>query len=230
MKCDEFKTNLIDNDTLHSVRKFSATEQEHIEKCDGCRAFAGFNQKLDNIIRKELQQVAVPARVKERLRQNQEPENNYFQKTILKLTLLPAVTITALLVIFFLPDNGSLTSMNQMSQFAITDHINHPGSSFAKGIPPNLAAWGKEKIGRAITAPVLPFAGSILVGVTKCILGDCKAAHLSYEHNGKHFSVFVIPEEEIDFAMNKDKNYTVDFENHQVTLWKSNQQVYILVI
>jgi len=48
-------------------------------------------------------------------------------------------------------------SMDDIGQLAIIDHESHLGRACNKGIPTDLAAWGKENIGFSITTPVLPF-------------------------------------------------------------------------
>ena len=36
-------------------------------------------------------------------------------------------------------------------------------------------------------------------------------------------------EKEAAFSLHKDRNYTLDFEDYRITIWKSKQQVYALV-
>ena len=68
-----------------------------------------------------------------------------------------------------------------------------------------------------------------LIGVSKCTLGDCDAAHLVYSRKGKRFSVFIFPEYEAKFALSNERNYILEFEQHQVRIWKANNQGYALV-
>ena len=229
MKCEEFKIKFSGSDTDESDPGLTATEREHLEKCKSCSKLMKLDQELDAVIREELQQIEVPERVKEKLRQNMSAETGSPQVSIFKWVAVPALAMAAMLVIFLLPHGGSFSSMDDIGQLAITDHESHLGRACNKGIPADLAAWGKETIGLAITAPALPFADSELIGVSKCVLGDCETAHLIYVRNGKRFSVFIFPEKEAEFSLHKDRNYTLDFENHRVTIWKSKQQVYALV-
>jgi hypothetical protein len=119
--------------------------------------------------------------------------------------------------------------MDHIGQLAIADHESHLGRACTKGVPADLSAWGRKTIGLALTAPVLPFADSELIAVSKCTLGDCETAHLTYVRNGKRFSVFIFPEKEAGFSLHMDRTYTLDFVKYQVTILKSKQQVYPLV-
>ncbi len=108
-------------------------------------------------------------------------------------------------------------------------YLSHYKIPCSKGLPQDLAAWGKENIGIQITAPELPFANARLIEVSKCTLGDCATAHLVYMDNGKRFSVFIIPENEADFTLSSKRKYTVEIDGHQVKIWKVDHQVYALV-
>lgn len=229
MKCEEFRRKFSESDAAGDDRGFTASEREHLEKCASCQAFMKLDQELDAVIREELQQLKVPERVKEKLRQNMISEGSSPRVSILKWAAVPALAMAAMLVIFLLPRGGSFASMDDIGQLAIADHESHLGRACNKGIPVDLAAWGKETNGLAITAPVLPFTDSELIGVSKCTLGDCETAHLTYIRNGKRFSVFIFPEKEAGFSLHKERNYTLDFDNYRVTIWKSKQQVYALV-
>ncbi len=229
MKCEEFKKRFSGSDTVLSDEELTVSECEHLEKCESCSKFMKLDKKLDTAIREELQQVEVPAQVLEKLRQNMSASTISSGSSILKWAALPALAMAAMLVIVLLPNGGSFASMDDIGQLAILDHESHLGRACNKGIPTDLAAWGKENIGLAITAPVLPFTDSELIAVSKCTLGDCETAHLTYLRNGKRFSVFIFPAKEADFSLHKNRNYTLDFDNYQVTIWKSKQQVYALV-
>ncbi len=229
MKCAAFRKKLAEIDTALSDHKFTASELEHLEKCASCSKLIKLDQELDLIICEELQQIEVPDRVKEKLRQNMTTKAGSPQHSALKWVAVPGLAIAAMLVFFLFPHGGSFASMDEIGQLAITDHESHLGRACNKGIPADLAAWGKETIGFAITAPALPFTDSELIGVGKCILGDCDTAHLTYVRNGKRFSVFIFPAKETTFSLHKNRNYTLDFDNYRVTIWKSKRQVYALV-
>ena len=229
MKCEEFKKRFSGSDTAPSNEKLTASEREHLEKCESCSRFMQLDKQLDTAIREEMQQVEVPTHVLEKLEQNMSAAAISPKSSILKWAALPALAMAAMLVIVLLPNGGSFSNMDDIGQLAILDHESHLGRACSKGIPADLAAWGKENIHFAITAPVLPFTDSELIAVSKCTLGDCETAHLTYLRNGKRFSVFIFPEKEADFSLHKNRNYTLDFDSYRVTIWKSKRQVYALV-
>ena len=232
MKCEEFRRKLSGSETVESNQRLTDTEREHLENCESCSKLVKLDEQLNTVIREELQQVEVPERVKERLQQNLMADVTAPQVSVVKWlkVAVPALAMAAILVIVLLPGGGSFASMDDVGQLAITDHESHLGRACKKGLPADLAAWGKEAIGLAITAPELPFPDSELIAVSKCTLGDCDTAHLTYVRDGKRFSVFIFPEKEAAFSLYKGRNYTLDFENYRVTIWKSKQQIYALVI
>lgn len=231
MKCEDFKRKLSGSDAAETNQELTKTMREHLETCESCNKFMKLDEQLDTVIREEFQQVEVPERIKERLQQNLMANVTTPQVSVLKWLKVaaPALAMAAMLVIFLLPDRGSFASLDDVGQLAITDHESHLGRACNKGLPADLTVWGKETIGLAITAPELPFPDSELIAVSKCTLGDCDTAHLTYVRNGKRFSVFIFPEKEAAFSLHKDRNYTLDFENYRVTIWKSKRQVYALV-
>jgi len=229
MKCEEFKKIFSESDAARSDQTFTTDEIEHLQTCESCSSLVNLDLELDAVIRKEFKQEEVPARVKEKLRQNMTNDAGGSLHSAIIRVAVPALAMAAMLIIFLLPHGGSFASMDHIGQLAIADHESHLGHACTKGVPVDLAAWGRETIGLAISVPVLPFAGSELIAVSKCTLGDCETAHLTYVRDGKRFSVFIFPVKEAGFSLHTDRNYTLDFEKYQVTIWKSKQQVYALV-
>ena len=230
MRCEEFKRKFSGSDAVLIDDGLTASEREHLDKCESCSKLMKLDQQLDSVIREELQQVEVPAQVLEKLQHNMSSAAMSPRISILNWAALPALAMAAMLVIVLLPHGGSFASMDDIGQLAIIDHESQLGRACNKeGIPRDLAAWGKKNIGLAITAPVLPFTDSELIAVSKCTLGDCETAHLTYIRNGKRFSVFIFPEKEADFSLQKNRNYTLEFDSYRVTIWKVKQQVYALV-
>ena len=229
MNCKEFRIVFFGNGTTEIDRNLTPAELDHLESCDNCSRLMELDQELDAAIREGLQQVDVPGQVKEKLLQNMAVNAASSKNVILKWAAAPVLALTAMFAIFFFSGGSGFDSMDDVGQLAIIDHESHLGRICSKGVPADLAAWGLENIGLAIIAPSLPFTNSELIAVSKCTLGDCEAAHLTYVHNGKRISVFIFPEKEAGFAMHKNRNYTIEFAAHKVTIWKSKHQVYALV-
>jgi anti-sigma factor RsiW len=223
MNCETFQKSVTEND----AHELDSAEQNHLQECEQCQTFVKLDEKLVSLIRKNLAQIAVPEHLKSSLKANLNDQKN---GTYGFLKWAPAMAMAGMLIFFLIPQGGSFASMDEIGQLAITDHEFHQGKSCSKGIPEDLSAWGKESIGFSITLPELPFRDYELIGVSKCRLGDCDTAHLIYERNGKRFSVFIFPEKEAAFSLHASRNYTLDFDSYQVSIWKTNTQVYALVM
>lgn len=228
MNCQELRQRVSEMPHGPHGEDLSASQLQHLANCPACSAFLTKDQELESHIRGALKQVEVPERVTHGIHQNMTHSSSPGVPW-LQWASGSTVALAALLLLFFLPGGGSFASMDDMGQLAIADHESHLGRACSKGLPEDLAAWGKETIGVAITAPRLPFKGGKLIAVSKCILGDCATAHLTYSRDGKRFSVFIIPEKEADFALHRDRNYTLQFQGYEVTIWKTGNQIYAMV-
>ncbi len=229
MNCHEVRELLGGDEAREITDKIDAAVEKHLKNCQSCRNFLELDQQLETIIREELQQVAVPERLRQKLQQNIKAESQNSKPAILWWSIAPVMAMAAMLLIFLLPQSGAFASMDEVAQLAIAEHNSHLDKPCIKKIPKDLASWSKEQIGQPITLPTIPLTGLELVGIDKCTLGDCPTAHLRYRHEGKIFSVFVFPAKEARFALVQDRNYTLDLNKHQVTIWEANQQVYAMV-
>ncbi|MEN8189224.1 MAG: hypothetical protein ABFS19_05210 [Thermodesulfobacteriota bacterium] len=204
--------------------------RSHLAGCDTCQHILALDQSLEEKLKGSLEQLEVPRRLQERLDQNMR--SNRLQPTrsqLIRRALAPALAMAAMLVIFLLPSGGSFASMDELGNLVIADHDSHADKPCSKEIPKDLATWGEEQIGLRIAAPELPFSDSKLIAASKCKLGDCDAVHLIYSRNGKRFSVFIFPEQEADFSLVAQRNYSVEYAHRRVTIWQSGQQIYAMV-
>ena len=227
MSCKEFQGRFQAGDAHTPAMELSEAEQMHLESCDSCRQMVELDTVLEQTIRAGLKQVEVPEQLQSRLQQNLGAARPRKGVSFLRVSI-PVAAVAAMLLIFLFPHGASFTSMDEIGQLAIVDHESHLGQSCSKGLPEDLAVWGKEHIGMAISRPTLP-PGSKLISVSKCTLGDCDTAHLRFSRDGKIFSVFIFPEKEAGFSLADNRNYTLDFSRHKVIIWKSNHQVFALV-
>ena len=200
-----------------------------MQNCDDCRKIIALDLELEKVLHEQFHQVEVPAQVRKKIEQNIPDKDGFTKSMLFRWSFVPALAIAAMLVIFLFPFNGSFASMDELGMLAIADHESHIDRPCTKGIPENLSAWGEDTIGLRITRPVLPFSDCELIGVSMCRLGDCYTAHLLYNRNGEKISVFIFPEKEANFSLVADRNYSLEYGPHRVTIWKTNNQIYAMV-
>lgn len=226
MTCNDFKQWFQD----HESEEMTDAIRKHLATCDTCNLIFGLDQSLESKLRNNIEQQEVPRRLLERLDQNMHSNRRWpLHPQLIKRTLAPALAMAAMLLIFLLPSGGSFASMDEVGSLAIADHDSHIDKPCSEGIPEDLGSWSEEQIGLSLSAPKLPFSGSKLVGVSKCRLGECDTMHLVYSRNGKRFSVFIFPAKEVRFSLVNHRNYSLEYEEHRVTIWQSGKQIYAMV-
>ncbi len=229
MKCKEFKQWMQDHETVEMTDSI----RDHLESCSKCQQIFILDQQLDEKLRSLLQPIEVPERLKERLDQNLSggAGNLAVRYVMTWKKWVPALATAALLVFLLMPFIGrqdSFSSMDQLSQYAITDHTHHGLKDTSVSILNDLGAWAIDELGYSVSWPEVPGEAK-LIGATKCRLGNCDTVHLIYSQKGSRFSVYVFSAKKADFKLAAGRVYSLKIGNHNVKLWKSGNQVQAMV-
>lgn len=228
MNCNEFKQWMQDHDTV----EMTESVRNHLENCSKCQQIFTLDQRLDDKLRTLLQPVEVPELLRERLEQNLSGAGYRKRRYIMTWKkFVPALAAAALLVFLLLPftgRQGSFTSMDQLSQYAITDHTNHGIKDSSVSDLNDLGAWAMKELGYSISWPELPGEAK-LIAATRCRLGNCDTAHLIYSQMNAIFSVYIFSEKQAGFNLAAGRVYSLKIGKHTVKLWKSGDQVQAMV-
>ncbi len=228
MKCQEFKQWMQD----HEAVEMTDSVHEHLEKCCNCKQIFILDQQLDEKLRTILQPVEVPELLRERLEQNLYAPGYRKRRTVVSWKKwVPALATAVLLVFLLLPfaqRQDSFSSMDQLSQYAIADHENHALKDNSVTGPKDLGAWASDELGYSVGWPEVP-RGAKLIGASKCRLGNCDTAHLIYSQMGTRFSVYIFSEKKADFELVSGRVYSFRVGNHNVKLWKSQNQIQAMI-
>jgi anti-sigma factor RsiW len=229
MECKEFKQWFQDHETIEMTR----SAQDHLDSCEKCQKLLELDQKLDQKLHKLLQPLEVPERLKERLDQNfSETGFNKGNPIVLWKKSVPAFAIAAMLVFLLFPFSGrenSFASMDQLGEYAATDHASHGISDCSVRSIGDIGTWSARELGYKLNWPTVP-QGATLVGANKCRLGKCDTAHLIYSQNGTRFSVYVFSKKMIVFDLIAGNIHSTKIGDYGVELWEKGDQVQVTVL
>ncbi len=229
MTCETFRQWFLD----HESDEMTDAIRAHLADCEKCQQIIALDQTLEQKLHNSFEQLEVPARLQERLDQNMRGSTRWLRKSgRLRQIAAPALAIAAMLIFFLFPlasEKGSFASMDTVGQLAISDHLSHGTKGCTSSALLDLESYSLRELGYAVKPPTVP-EGAKLLAAAKCQLGDCDTLHLMYSLAGKAFSVFVFPEDEADFKLAAGRSYSLDFGNHQVTLWQTGEQIQAMVI
>jgi hypothetical protein len=229
MTCDTFRQWFLD----HESDEMTDAIRSHLAVCDKCQQIFALDQVFEQKLQNSFEQLDVPARLQERLDQNMRGSTRWMkQSRRLRQLVAPALAVAALLLFFLFPlasEKSSFASMDTVGQLAISDHLSHGTKGCNSSALLDLESYSLKELGYAVKPPIVP-EGAKLLAAAKCRLGDCDTLHLMYSLAGKPFSVFVFPKEEAEFTLVADRSYSLDFGNHQVTLWQTGEQIQAMVI
>lgn len=229
MTCSEFRQWFQD----HESDEITEAVRKHLAQCSKCQQIFELDQKLDERLKDNFEQLEVPERLQKRLEQNMAGRSRWImQPHLLRKIAAPALAMAAMLVLFLFPmvsENSSFASMDELGQLAISDHLNHGIQGCTSEAILDLPAWSNKEVGYKVEEPELP-EGAKLLAAAICRLGDCDTVHLMYSRGKERFSVFIFPEKEAGFRLATGRSYSLDFGNHQVTLWQTGEQIQAMVI
>ena len=229
MTCSEFRQWFQD----HESDEMTEAVRKHLAQCSKCQQIFDLDQKLEERLKDNFEQLEVPDRLQNRLEQNMVGRSRWtMQPHLLRKLAAPALAMAAMLVLFLFPmvlENSSFASMDELGQLAISDHLNHGIQGCTSDAILDLSAWSNKEVGYKVDEPGLP-EGAKLLAAAICRLGDCDTVHLMYSRGTERFSVFIFPKKEAGFRLAVGRSYSLDFGNHQVTLWQTGEQIQAMVI
>lgn len=229
MTCREFRQWFQD----HESDEMTEFVRVHLAQCGKCQQIYELDQMLETKLQGNLEKLEVPERLWERLEQNMAGRSRWIiDPHLLRKVAVPVLAMAAMLVFFLFPmvlENSSFASMDELGQLAISDHLNHGVQGCTSEAILDLPSWSQDELGYKVDAPELP-EGAKLLAAAICRLGDCDTVHLMYSRGAKRFSVFIFPEREAAFTLAAGRSYSLDFGNHQVTLWQTGEQIQAMVI
>jgi len=229
MTCSDFRQWFQD----HELEEMSEVVRKHLLQCDKCRNVYELDQQLEEKLKANFEQLAVPERLQKRIEQNMAGRGRWImQPHLLRKIVAPALALAAMLIFFLFPllsENSSFASMDELGQLAISDHLNHGIQGCTSEAILDLPAWSLKELGFKVDAPLLP-KGAKLLAAAICRLGDCDTVHLMYSRGTERFSVFIFPEKEAGFKLASGRSYSLDFGRHQVTLRQTGEQIQAMVI
>ncbi len=214
------------------IKEFDGVALAHLAECAACRALLAADERLENVIRRELKKVAVPERLMARIDQNLRG----MEETVGKNTSLfqwkmvvPALAMAMLALILLFPFTGNINNPEKLARLAVDSHMKNYAMIFEATEVSDIPGWFIGKLDFNIKIPDLAGKGLSLVGGRKCSIGNKAAAYLFYNKNGKRASLFMIDADDIRFKMEHNRIYELSEQQKNVLLWKDEALVYVLV-
>ena len=227
MNCSEFKqwldTDLSDEDT-------SAKAGKHADMCDACKKLHVLDSFLEAKIRNDLEMVAPPERLINRIDMNIRSAENekYGEKAAWKKAAY-AFAVAAMVLIIFNPFSTKFQGMDEISALTVKDHTANLSMAFKAGEIRDVPRWFEDKLGYTISMADLKTHGLKLLGGRKCHLGGNDVAYLFCEKEGKKISLFIMDADDIDFDMEEKGVYSMTVSDCDVDVWKRIELVYAMV-
>ncbi len=228
MNCSEFKqwldnTDLSDEDT-------SAKAGKHADMCDACKKLHILDSFLEAKIRNDLEMVAPPERLINRIDMNiRSAENEKYDEKAAWKKAAYAFAVAAMVLIILNPFSTKFQGMDEISALTVKDHTANLSMAFKAGEIRDVPRWFEDKLGFAISMPDLKTHGLKLLGGRKCHLGGNDVAYLFCEKEGKKISLFIMDADDIDFDMEEKGVYTMTVSDCDVEVWKRTDLVYAMV-
>ena len=231
MTCDELKGYLFDSENI--TGRIREGIDIHCRTCPDCRSFFIADARLERLIRKSVQKVPVPKRLVRGIERDvkalEREENAGKRSQRIWKVLVPAFTAALLLFALSHPLTGSLSSPEKIARLAVGNHMENMKMMFRADGVNDITAWFEARLSYPVRLPGNLSAGYKITGGRKCSLGNKDVAYLFYNKNRKRASLFVIDPGDISFEMETNRTYRLPVEKNDVSLWKSNSAVYVLV-
>lgn len=233
MDCATFKAWLVSPHSDHDPDPHDALA--HTAVCPECRKLWQTDTVLERQLQGSFSTTDVPenltARMRTALAQSPSPPPLSRISVPWWKWLTPALAATAaLLFLVFNPLTGKLSSMDAIGKYAL---INHEYPEEPLGVTSSqmdvVGKWFNDRMPFQITVPDLRQRGYALKGGRPCTLGRTKAVYLVYDDQGERVSTFVVPSQDVAFAMTKGRHYQMKDATHLVEFWRENDVVCVLV-
>ncbi len=232
MDCRDFKVWLVFRDGGDA--DISRAARAHRRDCPPCDRLYRADEGLEQTLAAGIQTTKVPDGMAQRARalaSESIDAPRVRRSTWLRKGLTPALAFGLILVVMvWNPFTNPLSSLDAIGNYALANHTRRDmAMAFTVDETPDPQAWFFQRLNYRITLPDLQDRGLTLRGGRECSIGPHKAAYLFYDDNGKPVSVFIIPADKINMALQTDRRYRIDAPAHRVDLWQTNDMVCILV-
>ena len=229
MRCDEFKKYLLESGRTTS-EEIDGAALAHVDECASCRVLLAMEERLEKALRRGLKKVAVPERLLSRIEQDvqgmEEKKINPFFKWKMAM---PALAMAMLVLVMLFPFTGDISSPGKLAQLAIDNHMKNYSMTFEATQVSDIPGWFIGKLDFNIRMPEMVGESFGLVGGRKCSLGSKDVAYLFYNENGRRASLFMLDPADISFDMENDRVYELTEKQKDVSFWKDEALVYVLV-
>jgi len=226
MDCLQFSQWLENRDTFDVSEADKA--QKHTAVCQECRAKLTFDEKLDEAIFSAMKEVDLPKGFAGKIDLSLDrvmvssPRKKYGLYGMFSAVI---AVIMVVAVSFTLAPTPSISSMDELGRYVITDHGHHDDSVLVVENPLELEQLGDLAIPYESVKKELPESYSF-VGARICPLGECESVHLVYLDNGRRISVYLVKNKDVGFSLSPGKQYTMSSENQTVSFWKKGGYVF----
>lgn len=227
MNCSTFKEWLVNSDAFENGS--AAIAMTHIEACPDCKQLYDMDQKLESRLRASMTKIDVPERLLARIENDRKSYHKKLRSRSLWVKSFVPMAFAAMLILFIFPSGEKFVSADQVADYAVYDHINHPGLAFKTTEMKEIPEWFEKNSGYKISIPENAVKGFELRGGTPCKLGKNKAAFLCLHKKGKRYSLFVISLKDIGFNISEGETLTFPRDTCKVNIWKESGMLYAMV-
>lgn len=207
----------------------------HTADCQECRKLWQTDTALESQLQGSFSVMDVPenltARMRAAVEQSVSPPPPSRPGVPWWKWLTPSLAAAAALIFFvFNPLTGQLSSMDAIGAYALINH-QHPDQPL--GVTSSqmnvVGQWFNDRMPFQVTFPDLRRRGYVLKGGRPCTLGKTKAVYLVYDDQGEQVSAFVVPAQEVAFALTEGRHYQMTGAMHLVELWQEKDVVCVIV-
>ncbi len=248
-KCNKIRKTLLECAEVELLTPELKEAKLHIEECSDCRLFFIQRDYFRKFIKNKIQDVAVPATVREEIMQNISKKKlwidtwkrrrknfGYYSAAVL---LVAALLISYLF--YFSPSKHNINVLSKteykITEELVEDYIRYKLSEqpveYATEDAKELANWFNGKLD--FTTRFSSLNGFTLSGGRLCYLLERRIA-LAFYYNSDHWvSLFICRDSHLDLSglktiSKKNKTFWVDeSKGYKVVLWKQNDLLYALV-
>ncbi len=203
---------------------------EHAADCPVCARLLDADDRLEAVLSKELCCEQAP----ERLRSSvaliaREPQpRSRPRRTWLVLPPAALAGLTLFLLVFN-PFASEFTSIENIARLAEKNHHVGYTMQFHATEILDVAAWFRDRVPFEVVLPELAEKGYEFLGGRKCSIGRRDAAYLSYNKDGKRYSLFELDAADVRVEMVEAQTYLYPVGDCVVEIWKAGDRVFALV-
>ena len=227
MDCLKFSNWLANRDTFDISEADKALK--HSATCQDCTAKLKFDEQADKLISSAMQQVEMPASLRDKVDLSLDGIAEKQSKGKLGWYGAFSAAIAAM-VVFALSFtlSPSIPSVDEMGKYVVYDHGYHGDAILAIDKLSDISQLTDVEIDYKQIEKQFP-ADYSFVGGRLCPLGDCPSVHLVFNHNGNRVSLYLIKTTDVDFSLSPGQQYTTRYNKQTVKFWQDGQFVFAMI-